>query len=188
MGNRMSDGHKRVSVLQAGVAVRPEKPAGLRRRMGPSALLLASLLACAACSSEADRLDAEAQRLCAIDGGIKVYETVTLPASEFSNVGQPLARYAQQAKSPEDRLGPDYRYAWERTILFGVGAKLEAGEGTLVRNHVAITRRADGRLLGESVSYARGGGDGFTFGFQPSGNHCPSPRIDLISSVFIKGD
>ena len=165
MGYRMSDGRKRA----AGAA-------------------LIALLALANGGCERWRLDQQMEALCKKDGGIKVYETVTLPASEFSKVGQPLARYAQQAKSPEDRLGPDYRYVWQRTVLFGVGAKLEAGEGTLVRNHISITRRADGRLLGESVSYARGGGDGFTFGFQPSGNHCPSPRIDLVSSVFVKGD
>ncbi len=155
-------------------------------RMARAALLV--LLALGTSGCERWRLDQQMELLCQQDGGIKVYETVTLPASEFSNVGQPLARYAQQAKSPEERLGPDYRYVWQRTVLFGVGAKLEAGEGTLVRNHHSITRRADGRLLGESVSYARGGGDGFTFGFQPSGNHCPNPRIDLIGSVFIKGN
>jgi hypothetical protein len=149
---------------------------------------LVVLLALGTAGCERWRLDQQMEVLCKQDGGIKVYETVTLPASEFSNVGQPLARYAQQAKSTEERLGPDYRYVWQRTVLFGVGAKLEAGEGTLVRNHHSITRRADGRLLGESVSYARGGGDGFTFGFQPSGNHCPNPRIDLIGSVFIKGN
>ncbi len=157
-----------------------------RTRMTDAALVV--LLALGTSGCERWRLDQQMEVLCKQDGGIKVYETVTLPASEFSNVGQPLARYAKQAKSPEERLGPDYRYVWQRTVLFGVGAKLQAGEGTLVRNHLSITRRADGRLLGESVSYARGGGDGFTFGFQPSGNHCPNPRIDLIGSVFIKGD
>ena len=155
-------------------------------RMAGAALLV--LLALGTSGCERWRLDRQMELLCQQDGGIKVYETVTLPASEFSNVGQPLARYAQQAKSPEERLGPDYRYVWQRTVLFGVGAKLEAGEGTLVRDHLSITRRADGRLLGESVSYARGGGDGFTFGFQPSGNHCPKPRVDLIGFVFLKGD
>jgi hypothetical protein len=90
MGHRMSDGRKRVSLLQAGVEVRPEKPAGLRRPMQPGALILASLLAFASCSSEADRLDAEAQRLCAIDGGVKVYETVVLPPEKFNELGQAL--------------------------------------------------------------------------------------------------
>ena len=157
-----------------------------QKRMVGATLVVSLALGVSGC--ERWRLDQQMELLCKRDGGIKVYETVTLPASEFSNVGQPLARYAQQAKSPEERLGPDYRYVWQRTVLFGVGAKLEVGEGTLIRNHLSITRRADGRLLGESVSYARGGGDGFTFGFQPSGNHCPNPRIDLIGSVFIRGD
>ena len=32
-------------------------------------------------------LDAEVKRLCAIDGGIKVYETVTLPSERFDEHG-----------------------------------------------------------------------------------------------------
>jgi hypothetical protein len=149
---------------------------------------LVVLLALGTSGCERWRLDRQMELLCKQDGGIKVYETVTLPASEFSNLGQPLARHAQQAKSTEDRLGPEYLYGWQRSVLVGAAAKPENGEGRLTRVHVSITRRADGRLLGESVSYGRTGGDGFTFGFQPSGNHCPKPRIDLIGSVFIKGN
>jgi hypothetical protein len=132
-------------------------------------------------------LDRQMEELCRKDGGVKVYEKVVLPVSEFSNTGQPLARYALVAKSDADYLGPDYRYVQQRVILVGKGADIEKGEGQLSRWYSAIYRRSDGRLLGESVSYGRGGGDGTTFGFQPSGNHCPRPRIDLIKSVFVNG-
>ena len=144
-----------------------------------------SLLALAGC--ERWTLDQQMEKLCKKDGGIKVYEKVTLPASEFSNTGQPLARYIPLAKSDADYLGPDYRYVQKREILVGKNADIEKGEGQLSWWYSAVYRRSDGHLLGESVSYGRGGGDGFTFGFQPSGNHCPKPRIDLIKSVFIKG-
>ena len=127
------------------------------------------------------------ETLCKKDGGVKVYETVTLPASEYSNVGQPLARYEQLAKSVEDYLGPDYRYVSKTEVLIGRSADVEKGGGRLTRRHTAIYRRSDGRLLGESISYGRSGGDGFTFGLNPSGNACPLPRVDLINSVFIKG-
>ena len=151
------------------------------------ALSLTAILLSALSGCERYALDRQMEELCKKDGGVKVYETVTLPASEFSNIGQPLARYEQTAKSVSDYLGPDYKYVRETEILVGPKANAQKGEGQLRRLYYAIYRRADGRLLGESIEYDRSGGDGFTFGFQPSGNHCPKPRVGLITSVFIRG-
>ena len=134
------------------------------------------------------RLDQQMEVLCKKDGGIKVYETVTLPASEFGPGGEPLARYVPQAKSTEDRLGPDYRFVMTREILFGKGATTENGQGQLVRNHNPIYRRADGRLLGEQIWYSRSGGDWFTFGFQPGGESCPHFSSDVAQQIFRKGE
>lgn len=155
------------------------------RSLITTSLAALSLISLAGC--ERWELDRQMEALCKKDGGVKVYETVTLPASEFSNIGQPLARFAQQAQSIEDHLGPEYRYTWQEDMLVGAMAKPEKGDGQLIRLHISIFRRSDGHLLGESISYSRSGGDGFTFGFQPSGNHCPQPRVDVINSVFIKG-
>lgn len=155
-----------------------------RRSVIAASLAVLSLLGLAGC--ERWELDRKMEELCKKDGGVKVYETVTLPASEFSSTGQPLARYIPLAKSESDYLGPDYRYVRKIEILIGKNADIEKGEGRLTRVYYAIYRRSDQRLLGEAVWYGRGGGDGFTFGFQPSGSSCPKPRIDLINSVFVK--
>lgn len=157
----------------------------MRSLIAASTALLLSL-GLAGC--ERWELDRQMEELCKKDGGIKVYETVTLPASEFSNVGQPLARYAQRATSDEDRLGPEYRYMLKREVLVGLHANVEKGEGQLSRLYNAIYRRSDAHLLGEQIWYARSGGDGFTFGFQPSGKSCPHFTNDLAQSVFIKGE
>ena len=133
-------------------------------------------------------LDRQMEALCKKDGGVKVYETVTLPASEFSDTGQPLARYIPLAKTDAEYLGPDYRYVRKREVLSGQNANAEKGEGQLTRWHHSIYRLSDERLLGESVSYARAGGDGVTFGFQPSGKSCPAPSLDLAKSVFKRGE
>ena len=55
--------------------------------------------------SEKARLDREVDRLCAIDGGIRVYETVTLPADKFNERGE-IAFYRPTQK--ESALGPEY--------------------------------------------------------------------------------
>jgi hypothetical protein len=155
------------------------------RSVIPTSIAAVALLGLAGC--ERWELDRQMGELCNKDGGVKVYETVMLPASEFSDTGQPLARYIPLSKSDADYLGPDYRYVQKQEILVGKSADIEKGGGRLTRWYVAIYRRSDERLLGESISYGRGGGDGFTFGFQPSGKYCPKPRPNLISAVFVKG-
>ena len=129
-------------------------------------------------------LDYKMEDLCAKDGGMKVYETVTLPASDFNSVGQPLARYVRQAKSQEDIFGPDYKYVSQREYIMG-GA---LASGSLVRVHSALYRRVDNKLLGEEIWYQRSGGDGFNFGFEPSGKNCPVPTPGLGLTVFKKGN
>lgn len=156
------------------------------RRVIATAMTAVFLLGLAGCERFA--LDRQMEELCKKDGGIKVYETATLPASEFSSTGQPLAKYIPLAKSEADYLGPEYKYVQQRKIIVGQGADIQEGEGQLSQWYSAVYRRSDGLLLGESISYGRGGGDGFTFGFQPSGNYCPKPRIDLIKAIFIKGE
>ena len=151
------------------------------------ALSLTAILLSALSGCERYALDRQMEELCKKDGGVKVYETVTLPASEFNNLGEPLGRYWKPGTPEEERFGPDYKFVQKREILVGTNAKAERGEGQLTRWYEAILRRSDGRILGESILYDRSGGDGFTFGFQPSGNSCPKPRVGLFTSVFVKG-
>lgn len=125
-------------------------------------------------------LDRQMEELCTKDGGIKVYEKIILPAKEF----EALKSHVSIAKSTEDYYGPDYLYIRTREILVGAHANAQKGEGQLTRWHHAIYRRTDGRLLGESVSYSRAGGDGYTFGFQPSGRNCPIAKSALDQLVF----
>lgn len=146
------------------------------------AILLPALTGC-----ERWWLDWQMESLCKKDGGINVYETVTLPASEFSSTGQPFAKYVSIAESPEDYLGPNYRYVLNINIIVGLQADATKGEGQLRRLYALIYRRSDDRLLGEQIWYDRSGGDGFTFGFQPSGKSCPNFTRDLAQSIFIKG-
>ena len=54
-----------------------------------STLFLVPMISSCASPSKSD-LDAEVKRLCAIDGGIKVYEKVKLPANKFDQYGRIL--------------------------------------------------------------------------------------------------
>ena len=144
-------------------------------------LLLVVLAFVSGCERYA--LDRKMEELCKQDGGVKVYETVTLSSEEYTRI----FGYAINTKSKEDYYGPDYRYVLTQNVLIGKEADPEKGQGRLTRWYSAIYRRADGRLLGESVSYGRSGGDGFTFGFHPSVNSCPRLSRGLDQMVFLKG-
>lgn len=107
--------------------------------------------------------------------------------NRFWDIAEPLAKYARQAKSFEDQLGPHYRYVVERVVVAGnPDADPERGQGLVQRVHLSVIRRSDGKVLGEHVRYVRAGGDFFTFGFHPSSKHCPSPDVSLINSIFVK--
>ena len=135
--------------------------------------------------------DKEMQALCAKDGGVKIYETVTLPKSEFGRGGwgKPMDKYWSGQADPENRLGPDYRYV-ERSEFLRRGDTLR-GEVQMIRSTEKVYRRVDGKLLGESVLYGRSGGDHFInriLGGHPSSLTCPNPPIAFLTSVFIKGE
>ena len=127
----------------------------------PLLLLLPLATACASGPSKAE-LDAEVKRLCAIDGGVKVYETVKLPPDKFNQWGQVNFYKPTQG---ENALGPEYIFKTERYYY-------KNGNPTLIRHHYQVFRRADERLLGETISYGRGGGDA-PGPWEPSSFTCP---------------
>ena len=122
--------------------------------------------------------DQQVRELCAKDGGVKVFETVTLPPEKFDkwgNVGIHHKRYAK----------PDDEYYYESEDEF-----YKQGNPTLLRSRYWIVRRSDSKILGKSIHYGRGGGDlpGPWYG---SSFNCPEiskENPSLESSVFIKGD
>ncbi len=149
-------------------------------------LLAATLFLLTGCEKFA--LDRQMEELCKKDGGVKVYETVTLPPEMFDQWGDPFPGWRGRVLQgkPEERLGPDYRYVVERHYL-KEGDPLK-GEGRLTRHVTQIIRRADNKLMGEAVSYGRSGGDFIAYA-HPTSKSCPTYKTDddwVIKSVFLK--
>jgi hypothetical protein len=122
--------------------------------------------------------DAKVKRLCAIGGGVKVYETVILPADKFDNWGE-MNFYAQGG---ENALGPEYVYKNTHSYI-------RKGYPSIEKRHTQIYRRHDMRLIGEKITYSReGGGLPRPFGF--STYRCPEEDTSLFEKLFImqKGD
>lgn len=122
--------------------------------------------------------DKKVRELCAKDGGVKVYETVKLSPERFDqwgNVNIPNKKYAK----------PTDEYYYESEILY-----YREANPTLLRSRTWIVRRFDGKVLGEAISYGRGGGD-LPGPWHGSSFHCPQiaeTEGKIESSIFLKGD
>lgn len=137
-------------------------------------ILLAAVFLLTGC--EKARLDQQVKELCAKDGGIKVYETVKLPADRFDQWGM-VKPYDPTQK--ENALGPDYIVKWNVQHY-------RDGEPSMRRDHFQVIRQSDLKLLGEAISYSRRGGD-IPGPWHPSSLRCPDQADDvmLIKQVFI---
>lgn len=126
---------------------------------------------------EKARLDDEVRRLCAVDGGVKVYEKVVLPPSRFDKNGVINIPSKNDAKSSDD-------FYYESGTNY-----LKKGDPDLRRDHTKIIRRSDGKILGESIYYARRGGD-IPGPWHPSSFGCPQigSEPSMESSIFLKGE
>jgi hypothetical protein len=128
-------------------------------------------------------LDYKVKRLCAKDGGVKVYETVKLPPEKFNQWGQVNFYRPDQG---ENALGSDYVFKQE-THLYRKG-KDYSFEATMGRWYYAVIRRSDKKVLAETVIYGRGGGD-LPGPWHPSSFSCPEnnqagPNA-LLYAVFV---
>lgn len=120
--------------------------------------------------------DSEVRRLCAIDGGVKVYETVKLPAGSFNQWGQVNFYRPDQGVNS---LGSEYI---SRLDL----ADYRTENPSIRRFHYEVIRRSDQKKLGETTTYSRGGGD--LYGpWMPSSFSCPakSSEIALFAEIFL---
>jgi hypothetical protein len=147
---------------------------GLRMKMTALAGVMAIALLGTGC--EKDRLDAQVKELCAKDGGVKVYETVKLPANRFDQWGM-IRNY--QPTQGENALGSEYLFKSETTYY-------RKGSPEMWRDHYRVYRRQDGKLLGEAVSYSRRGGDA-PGPWHESSYGCPEKAGDasLVMKLFV---
>jgi len=120
--------------------------------------------------------DRQVRELCAKDGGLRVYETVSLTPDLLDKAGRIWIPYKEKAK-PSDEYYLDSEYQYYRK-----------GRLKLTRSHYRLVRRSDGKVLGESVFYGRSGGD-LPGPWHGSSFTCPDPiqSPGLGNSIF-KGE
>ena len=154
------------------------------RRLTTTLTLILAATTLTAC--EKIGLDRQMEVLCKKDGGVKIYERVTLSAHEFDSQGRKRLDYAASQTNREGLLGPNYRFVEHVETV--AGSPGDEWKGHLDRHTTQVIRRVDGKLLGESNVYLRVGGDGIStvVHWQPSSRTCPESDVDLINSVLVK--
>ena len=120
------------------------------------------------------KLDSEVRALCTKDGGLKVFERVTLSAAEYDKRGNVTIPEKSEAK-PESL----YYYQWQIEYI-------RRGNPEIYRDQYRIYRRLDGKLLGESIGYVRRGGD-FPSPLSDSSYRCPVVDSDISLEKVIFG-
>jgi hypothetical protein len=119
--------------------------------------------------------DAMVRDLCAKDGGVKVYETVALPADMFNSRGQ--INFFKPIKG-EYALGPEYIFKEERVYFRNT-------HPAVWRTHYRIVRRSDLKTLSEAVIYTRRGGDPIA-PWHDSSFSCPGTHeIPFIENTYV---
>ena len=148
-----------------------------------SMLLFMPVIASCATSTKAG-LDAEVKRLCAIDGGVKVYETVKLPAERFDGYGRVHIPSKEQAK-----LEDEYYFEFIVTYLRKGAPDNDGSDASVDRSQFRVFRAKDGKLLGERISYSRRGGD-LPGPWHPSSFTCPDPKTatSVEKLIFVNGE
>lgn len=138
-------------------------------------LTIATLIASACATPGQMAADAEVKRLCAIDGGVRVYETVKLLPEKFNQYGSIQIPDKAKAK-PTD----EYYHEWN--VIY-----YKQDNPSLRRDHFKIFRQSDGKLLGEDISYARRGGD-IRGPWHDTSYRCPTAekQSSLESKIFLK--
>ena len=120
-------------------------------------------------------LDHQVRGMCAKDGGINVYEIVTVPPERFDKYGQVRVPFKEFAK-PEDE------YFYEGKNLY-----LVKGNPEIWRSNYRMIRRHDSKVMGEVASYHRRGG-GLLGPWADSSFGCPKDAStnDLAKQIFNK--
>lgn len=139
-------------------------------------------------------VDAEMEKLCQQDGGMKIYETVTLPKEQFTQYGDPIFNGSYDAsKNGYQFISKDkeYRFFYKNETIPVNKPKFDLitwNHANLTKITMVVIRESDNKIIGTQVSYHRiGGGIIPRLGPDPA-KVCPANTNEkfFLKSIFLQ--
>lgn len=153
-----------------------------------TALVLASLFAAGYFVFAGDHraLDSDLRELCENESSSVVYETITLPQSEFHGLAELKTTYRglQPDGSYEKRVQDAYVIKSKSSHVKGWTGPpryLFFPRGRIVKFESMVLRLHDSKLLAKSTTYARIGG---AAALHATSKSCTNRPIDIVKQVF----
>jgi hypothetical protein len=120
-----------------------------------AAVTLAALIVLSGCAGYApgakSSWDQQLKEMCARDGGVTVYERISISAEQFAKLGK-VGAYA--SISPKWNMQADDVAFWEQSTMI-----IREGNPRVSRFEQVVRRRADEKIVARVVRYSRVGGD-----------------------------
>ena len=118
--------------------------------------------------------DQQVDKMCKIDGGIKVYESIALEESEYNKY---IDKYGNLSIPREDKAPENIQYVFRNDSEF-----IHKSDPIVRRDELMILRRYDNKVVGKQISYSRVGGDFFYIDMWSSYT-CPKVNKNLFDAV-----
>ena len=115
--------------------------------------------------------DREIKQLCEKDGGVRVYEKISLSKEQYALVLDQFGQLSPPLESEAREHAPLVR---KQTSTY-----LRRNDPEVRRDELTVVRKSDGKVLGSRVSYSRVGGDFVSL--HPSYYSCPDNSADFFS-------
>lgn len=140
--------------------------------MIPIFIIVALLIAVGFYEGRKAHWDSKVREMCEKDGGVKIYETVTLDASEYSKYINQFGNFViPRANNDKNSL----------LVSKDSSVYIRQSNPEVRRNELAVIKNPGGKTLGVRVSYSRVGGD--FIAFHPSIYRCPEKLDNLFLAV-----
>lgn len=138
-------------------------------------ILTTLILALTLSGCEQAVVDAEMEKLCKQDGGMKIYEKVVLPKDQFTQYGD--VKFFETWNTS----GGGYRF-------IAVHERLRPNKPTLTRYTYSVVREFDAKALGIYVVYSRIGGDIMWRPGPDSSKSCPANAnsTNFLRMIFVR--
>lgn len=140
--------------------------------LGPIAILVVGI---GGCEVHKAYYDWQVRKLCEKDGGVRVYERLSVSTETFASRGGDGGVMSLPDESERQRDVSAFQRVSSKVI--------KSGYVSIVRYETQVVRWSDSKVMGRLVIYSRSGGDFPFTASAPSYYQCPEGNNDVVRQV-----